>query len=172
MTPLKANMHFFKVLSINGALTILTIAVLMMIQAPQDTYAAGSKDKTPETKLGEAMERMNKDFRTLRRQVRNASKNAHSLELITAIHSSSDESLKEVPLKAADLPESERAEFIAEYRRELEIFIAVVDRIKTALLANDNAAAEKGVAELATLQKRGHDSYRKKKDGEKDEDKD
>ncbi len=125
--------------------------------------APNAEKKAPETELGKAMDKLNGAFRTLRRQVADASKNADSLALVATIRAEAVTAKKEIPMKAADIPAAERAAYTAKYQKGIEDLVALVDRLEAALKANDNAGAEKLVADMASAQKAGHDEFRKKK---------
>lgn len=141
-----------------AALAALFAAGLALAQP-----APGGEKKAPETELGKSMDRLNGAFRTLRRQITDPSKNADSLALVATIKTEAVAAKKEIPMKAADVPAAERAAFTARYQKGIDDLVAAVARLETALKANDNAAAEKAVADMAAAQKAGHDEFRKKK---------
>lgn len=115
------------------------------------------------TELGERMDEMRASFRKLRRQVADASANASSLDLVARLRKASEQSAALAPAKAATLPASERAAFVAEYANKMKDFIAEVDKLKAALEAGKNDEAVALVAKLESLQKSGHREFRSAK---------
>jgi soluble cytochrome b562 len=125
--------------------------------------APNAEKKGPETELGKSMDKLNGAFRTLRRQVADASKNAESLALVATIRTEAVAAKKEIPMKAADIPEADRAAYVTKYQKGIDDLVTLIGRLEVALKANDNAGAEKLVADMASAQKAGHDEFRKKK---------
>jgi len=119
-----------------------------------------------ETELDHKMEDMNGAFRKLRRQISDPSANASSLELVAKLRKASEESAALIPAKAANLPEADRAGFVAAYETKMKEFIAEVDALKAALEAGKNEEAAALLTKLNNLQKSGHREFRvqKKKD--------
>lgn len=137
-----------------GFVAILPCAVS---GAPDDHH--GKSEKT--TELGEQMDHLGSAFRKLRRQAGEAAKNESSLELVATMRGAAEAALKLVPAKAADLPEADRAKFVAAYQEQMQRFIGTLDALAKALKAGDNAEAQKLVGELGSLQKAGHKEYKK-----------
>lgn len=116
-----------------------------------------------ETELDHKMEDMNGAFRKLRRQISDASANASSLELVAKLRKASEESAALIPAKAANLPEGDRARFVAAYETKMKEFIAEVDALKAALEAGKNEEAAALLSKLNNLQKSGHREFRVQK---------
>ncbi len=136
-----------------------TVVAGLLIAQP----APAGEKKEPETELGKSMENMNGAFRTMRRQITDASKNADSLELIATIRTGATAAKKEIPMKAADVPAADQAAFNAKFKEGIDHLLTVIGHVEMALKANDNVAAEKAVADMVSAQKAGHDEFRKKK---------
>ncbi|MEY3774844.1 MAG: hypothetical protein RLZZ129_1624 [Verrucomicrobiota bacterium] len=114
------------------------------------------------TELGEQMELMSSAFRRLRRQAAEPAYNESSVELVAVIRTAATAAKTLVPGKAAELPEGERAEFVAAYRARMDELIAKLDELLAALRAGENPAAVRQVAALAEFQKAGHREFRKR----------
>lgn len=132
------------------------------LRAEPAVQAAPAHDSDT-TELGGRMDEMRASFRKLRRQVSDASANPSSLELVARLRRASEQSAALAPAKAATLPESQRAAFVADYAEKMKAFIAVVDKLKTALEAGKNDEAVALVARLESLQKSGHREFRSAK---------
>ncbi|WP_221031168.1 cytochrome b562 [Actomonas aquatica] len=125
---------------------------------------AARADEEEHTPLGEQMEVMGDAFRDLRRSVREADRNAESLELLATIREAAVKSLDYEPEYAADIPEAQRADFIKKYHEDMKVFLTVIDDVASALKAGDNAKAEALVGEMRSAQRSGHKAYRRPKD--------
>jgi soluble cytochrome b562 len=129
---------------------------------------AGLRAEEPEvkqeelTELGEQMELMSSAFRRLRRQAAEPAYNESSVELVAVIRTAATAAKALVPAKAAELPETERAPFIAAYRARMDEMIDQLNELLAALRAGENPAAVRQVDALAALQKTGHREFRKR----------
>jgi soluble cytochrome b562 len=139
-------------------LLLLILSVVPVISPAANEPKAPAR---PETELEGKMDRLNGAFRKLRRQVSDATKNEESLALVAEIRRAADESLALAPAKAADLPEADRAKFIADYRERMKVFIENVGKLEAALKSGNNEEAAKMVAVLGAAQREGHKQFRK-----------
>lgn len=117
-----------------------------------------------ETQLGNEMSAMNRAFRQLKKQAADSAQNAASLELVSKIKKAAEASADLPPAKAGDLPEADRAAFIAKYKEEMKKLLVAIDQLEAAFKAGDNAEAEKIIAELGKMQRSGHKEFRKPKE--------
>ncbi|MBM3872616.1 MAG: hypothetical protein FJ382_02590 [Verrucomicrobia bacterium] len=138
---------------------LLPILALAFLTPALPTLRAAAGEK--HSALEDAMDKMNGAFRKLRRQVTDATKNANSLELVATLRAASEESVKLVPKLAAERPEAERPAFIAAYKKQMQEFTAALAPLEAALKADNNAEAEKIVADLGARQKQGHKEFKK-----------
>ncbi len=130
-----------------------------LIAAPIHVQAADE----PETELETKMDKMGSAFRLLRRQIKDPAKNASSLEKLATMKENAQASLKLEPAKTATLPAAEQKKFVAAYQAKMKEFIGLIDKLETALKANDNAEAEKLLSAMSDAQKKGHTEFQKKK---------
>jgi len=143
----------------------LHLLLAVMLIAPAIIFAQPKKDR-PDTDIEKAMEMMSGAYRKLRRQVTDPAQNAASLELVATIKAGATEARKHTPLKAADLPEPERAAFVENYQKKMDEFLGTVGKLEDALKAGNNDEAARLVAELGKIQKADHQEFRRP---EKDE---
>lgn len=87
-----------------------------MMVAAAVVFAQPKKER-PDTDIGKAMGKMSGAYRKLRRQVTDPAQNAASLELVATIKAGATEARKHTPLKAADLPEQERAALVGNFQK-------------------------------------------------------
>jgi len=107
------------------------------------------------------MEKMNGAFRKLRKQVADPASNAASLELVATMQACAADAVKLVPAKAADIPEADRAKFIASFQDKMKSFQDELVKLAALLKDNKNEEATKLVASLAQLQKEDHKEFRR-----------
>ena len=138
----------------------LHLLLTVMLIAPAIVFAEPKKDR-PDTDIEKAMEKMAGTYRKLRRQVTDPAQNAASLELVVAIKADATEARKYPPLKAADLPEADRAAFVENFREKLDEFLVTAGRLDDALKAGNNEEAAGLVAELGKIQKADHKEFRR-----------
>ncbi|HEU5078905.1 MAG TPA: cytochrome b562 [Opitutaceae bacterium] len=132
-------------------------------KAPVKGPEAAAKDRDA-TELGDKMDEVGDAFKKLRKQISDASKNASSLELIAVMRKNAEASLNLQPAKTEDVPEADRAKFIADYKKGIHELITKLDALSASLKANDNAAAEKQLKELGSFQRESHKHFRRPKD--------
>ena len=135
----------------------LNFTVLMV--APNEAHASEE-----DTELTGNMEEISKTFRRLRRQVRDASKNADSAALAGEMLKHAKASLELEPAWKADQPESEQADFVAGFQKEMKVFVGLLEDLQAAFQADDTDKAVEVVAKLRDQQKKGHNAYKKPDD--------
>jgi soluble cytochrome b562 len=126
--------------------------------------AAPENQAKDETELEDKMDVMGTAFRKLKRQVNDATQNAASLRLVATLRAAAEEAKTLVPAKAADIPESERAQFVASYRAKMTDLLATLGQLEAALQAGKNNEAVRLVAELVVMQKTGHKTFKRPDD--------
>ncbi len=139
----------------------LLLALLLIGPAAAPLATSQEESAEEHTELGDKMEKMNAAWRKLRRQLADPAKNASSLELVAAIRAASAGADQLTPAMAADVPEADRAKFLAGYRASMKKFAGLLDSLETALKAGNNEEAGKALTDIANFQKEAHKSYRK-----------
>lgn len=140
---------------------VLIAVLAALTPAPLVLAQEKAAPKNPPTELEERMEKLNAAWRRLRRQVADPAQNASSLELVAAMRTTAQGAEKMTPAKAADIPEAERARFLADYEAGMRRFFAQLDTLEAALKSGRNEAAQKAVAEIADHQKTSHKAFKK-----------
>ena len=141
---------------------ILGLAVLIALFASFALHAQEPKKQPKEeTELEGKMEKMGKAWKQLKRQVKDVSKNAESLELVATIRAASEEASKLTPAMAADIPAADRAKFVADYQAGVKKLIVELGKLEAALKADKNDEAVKLVADIGALQKAGHKEFKR-----------
>jgi soluble cytochrome b562 len=133
---------------------ILLLAVFGMSLLP--TFGSVQEEASP---VASQMKAINKDFRELRRQLRDPEKKEGSLALIQSLMGHLREAQKGEPSKTATLPESERKEFLKSYRSLLDEVIGTVEKLEKAVKAGQMEQAQALLSELNDQKKTGHNRF-------------
>lgn len=64
------------------------------------------------------------------------------------------------PEKLAEVPESERGQFLADYQQSMDKLIVLIDQLKTQLAAGDWDAARAQMRLIKAAQSEGHEKFR------------
>jgi soluble cytochrome b562 len=149
---------------------MLSLPFVLVVRAEepkQESGKAPKKEHKAETELEGKMDEMGGAFRKLRGQIKDASKNAESIVLVQKMRAIATEAATLKPAKAEDLPEADRAKFIADYQKSMKAFAGTLAKLEAALQAGDNAAAAKLVEEIRSAQKEGHKEFKRPDEKEK-----
>jgi hypothetical protein len=95
---------------------IKTLLTLLATAALSLNVAVAAEDDTP---LAKEMKVVNKNLRTLKRQVGDSSKKDENLQLLAAIKKSIAASEKLEPAKTKDVPAGEKAAYIEKYHKQM-----------------------------------------------------
>ena len=128
--------------------------------APADASAAPAP-KPEKTPLAKDMDKINRAFRALRKQINDATQNDSTLTLLATIHDSATAASKETPAKAADLPDADQAKFNSDFQSKMQEFITAVDKVTADIKGGDNATAATDLKALAALERDDHKQFRK-----------
>jgi hypothetical protein len=141
---------------------LLSVTLICALAALPAVRAEDAK-KDDQTELGGHMEKIGGAWRAIKRQVADASKNEDTLKRLAVIKDNMNAALKLQPEKTADLPEADRAKFVANYKDSLKNEMALVAKVEAAVKAGDNAGAAKLVADVDQAQKDAHKEFKKAK---------
>ncbi len=129
-------------------------------KAPVAKTAGADPDAT---ELGDKMDDIGSAFKKLKKQIADPSQNASSIQLVEKMRKGVAAASQQTPVKTQDLPQADRAKFLADYDEGMKKFSSLLEQLETALKANDNAAADKLVKDLNSLQRESHKEFRRPK---------
>ena len=136
----------------------LASSPLTTASASQDRQRGGGEHEE-EGPLHEGMSRMNRAMRTLRKSLRDESRNAESLEVIVEAQRAASLTKTETPALTAKQPEAERAAFLVAYRQEIiRVERALLD-LEEAVLAGDNEKAQELLKAAKAMEGPGHERF-------------
>jgi len=164
MVPI-ARSTLLSIFLVASASPLLRAADPAPADAPAPTAPAAQpahKKQRPSTELEDRMDEMGNAFKKLRRQINEPTQNAASLELVARLRAGTEKAIKLTPAKAADVPEADRAKFIADYQEGIKHLQASIGKLEEALKANNNAEAAKILKEIGAEQKEGHKQFMRK----------
>jgi len=131
-------------------LTLLTTAALGL------TAAFAAEDDTP---LAKEMKSVNKNLRTLKRQVADASKKDDNLALLATIKKNIAAALKLEPAKTKDVPAAEKAAYVDKYKQQMSDLGKSFEEIETAIKADKTDDAKKLFEKLSQQKEKGHKDF-------------
>lgn len=145
------------------ALLCTASAPLALAADPAPAAPAAAAQKEDHTPLEDQMSALRGAFNKLRKQINDPAANASSLELTAKLLSAAEKSIALEPARVGELPEADRARFIADYQDSMREFVAEARKLETALKAGDNVTAAEILKDLGARQKDGHKHYRAQK---------
>ena len=136
-------------------LPLLLAGLFVTAQIAPRFAAAADED----TELAKQMEEMDDDLKKLRKSLKVPAENSASLELLTKLQQVTVSCKALIPAKAAELPEAEKAKFVAGYRKDMAVLLTHLCQIETAVIDGDNAKAEELFKGLKKIEDDGHEKY-------------
>ena len=133
-----------------------SLLTLVAVMAVGFNVAIAADDDTP---LAKEMKVVNKNIRTLKRQVDDASKKDENLALIAAAKKSLDECLKMEPAKTKDVPAGEKAAYLDKYKAEMKEVAKAFDELEAAVKDGKTDDAKKILEKLADQKEKGHKDF-------------
>ena len=138
-----------------GVPLLLLAGLLVAAPFTATRFALAAED----TELAKQMEEMDDAQKSLRKSLKDPATNAASLETLTKLQQLTVTSKALTPAKAAQVPEGERAKFVAGYRKDMAGLLAAYAQIEVAILDGDNAKAEELFKGLKKIEDDGHEKY-------------
>ena len=137
-------------MKLKSLLTLLTTLTLGF------NAAIAAEDDTP---LAKNMSAMNKNLRTLKRQLGDTSKKDENIGLLGKIKTSLDEAIKLQPKKTKDIPEAEKTAYIEKYKTQITELKKSFEEIETALKVGKADEAKAVFDKLAEQKEKGHKDF-------------
>ena len=132
--------------------SLLTLALTLAISS---TFTFAEED----TALAKEMKVVNKNLRTLKRQVEDASKKDENLALIATAKKSIDAALKLEPEKTKDVPAGEKAAYLQKYKAQMGDLGKTFDELDAAVKAGKVDDAKKLFEKLSEEKEKGHKDF-------------
>ena len=137
-------------MKLKSLLTLLTTLTLGF------NAAIAAEDDTP---LAKNMSAMNKNLRTLKRQLGDTSKKDENIGLLGKMKASLDEAIKLQPKKTKDIPEAEKTAYIEKFKKQITELKKSFEEIETALKAGKADEAKVVFDKLAEQKEKGHKDF-------------
>lgn len=132
--------------------SLLTLALTLAIGGSM----AFAEEDTP---LLKEMKTINKNLRTLKRQVEDASKKDENLTLIAASRKSIEASLKLEPMKTKDVPAADKAAYLEKYKAQMNELAKSYADLETAVKDGKADEAKKIFEKLSEQKEKGHKDF-------------
>lgn len=133
--------------------SLLTVAAVLAVGF---NVAIAADDDTP---LAKEMKVVNKNIRTMKRQIDDASKKDDNLALIAQAKKSLAECLKMEPAKTKDVPAGEKAAYLDKYKGEMKEVAKAFDDLEAAVKEGKTDDAKKIFEKLADQKEKGHKDF-------------
>ncbi len=143
-----------KLLSFRSLPLALGLAVLLAIPPPASAEEA-------ETELGKKMEDIGGAWRKVRRAVADGTDGKAAADIVAGMLKNAKASEGFEPVRMQDVPEAERAAFLAGYKKEMKAFIEMLGKLEAALRAGRAEEATKLVADIGAHQRASHKEYKR-----------
>ena len=132
--------------------SLLTLALTLAIGGSM----AFAEEDTP---LLKEMKTINKNLRTLKRQVEDAAKKDENLALIAASRKSIEASLKLEPIKTKDVPAADKAAYLEKYKAQMNDLAKSYADLETAVKNGKADEAKKIFEKLSEQKEKGHKDF-------------
>ena len=139
--------------------TLCLLLVCSLLAALPATGVFTAEAVADDTELATQMEEMQAQLKKLRKTVKDPAQNKESLEILAKFQQATLASKSQTPAKAKNVPEAERAKFLAGYRKEMAMLLQHLLQIEVAIVDGDNAKAEELFKGLKQIEDDGHEKY-------------
>lgn len=140
---------------------LLLVALFTALAIAAGVQAQPGKEE--QTELGATMDKMSKSWRKAKNQIADTTKNADTVDQLTALKQGMEASLKFEPARKADVPAAEQGKFVADYQAKMKEEIKKVDDMIALVKAGKNDEAAKMVGVIDQDQKDSHKAFKKQK---------
>jgi hypothetical protein len=134
-----------------------SLLTLVAVLAVGFNFAAMAADD--DTPLAKAMKIVNKNIRTMKRQIDDPAKKDDNLALIAASKKSLDECMKLEPAKTKDVPAGDKAAYLDKYKAQMKDVAKTFDDLETAVKAGKTDDAKKLFEKLSDEKEKGHKDF-------------
>ncbi|EDY17644.1 hypothetical protein CfE428DRAFT_4942 [Chthoniobacter flavus Ellin428] len=134
-----------------------SLLTLVAVLAVGFNFAAMAADD--DTPLAKAMKVVNKNIRTMKRQIDDPAKKDDNLALIATAKKSLDECLKLEPAKTKDVPAGDKAAYVAKYKEQMNGVVKTFDDLEAAVKAGKTDDAKKIFEKLSDEKEKGHKDF-------------
>lgn len=134
---------------------IKTLLTLLATAALSLNVAFAEED----TALAKEMKVVNKNLRTLKRQVADPAKKAENLELLGAIKKSIEASMKLEPAKTKDQPAAQKTAYLDNYKKQMTDMQKSFEEVEAAVKADKPDDAKKAFEKLSEQKEKGHKDF-------------
>ena len=139
-------------------LSAAAAATLISTLALPLTGEAAPRDDE-ETPMHQQMEVIEDGLKSLRRGLRKPENNPQSLETVLAMQQAAWVCKGLEPAMMSSVPEAERAQFLADYRKDMAICMKAMLDLEIALLDGDNEKAQELYKTLKIQEDEGHEKF-------------
>lgn len=137
--------------------TVIALAAASALAFSFD--AARADEGEQESPLHQAMERIERGLKKLRREVKDPAKNATSLETLLDMQDAAGKTKVMIPPITEKQPEAERDAFVKDYRKRMIAVQKDLLDLEIAILDGDTAKAQELVKKVSDAEDSGHEKF-------------
>jgi soluble cytochrome b562 len=120
---------------------------------------AADEKKVVDTELSKHMEDLSKALKAIKKNVKDAAKNADSLKLVETAEKAAVACKDLPPAMLEKTPAEKKAEVLAGYKKAMDLCIAEIAKLKQQLKDGKNEDAAETLKNLKMLEDDGHEKY-------------
>lgn len=132
------------------SLSLIALSLLTLPARAQD------EKKTP---LGEQMSGIAKDFRTLRKQIKDPAQKDSSLQLVKDMEDHAAKAKTLDPAKTKDIPEADREKFLADYRKSIDGLSDQFQKLEADIKDGKMDEAAAALDQIQNAKREGHKKF-------------
>jgi soluble cytochrome b562 len=121
------------------------------------TFPAFAEEETP---LGKEMEKAAKALKAIGRAQKESKVTKDMVSKVAEIKAAFEAAAKLEPAKTKDVPAAEKAKFLEDYKKSMEVAIKELDALKTAVESEKADEVGKVLEKLNAGKKEGHKAYK------------
>lgn len=141
--------------------TLLLVAFSLFLSAQYTVATPDGEEEHHHTALEEEMERIGDAWKKVRRAIRNPDQFGAAAEQVAIMIEHSKKSIDMEPILLAEQEgEAAKKEFLDGYKKGMKATVALLEDLKVALEAGDQAAVAATVSKINDGRKKGHKAYK------------
>jgi soluble cytochrome b562 len=140
--------------SLLSIVSVLSITTLLTFSG-----TIRADDDEPKTPLGEQMAGISKDFRSLRKVVSNPAQKDAALQLVKDMEARATKAQGLEPAKTKTIPAANKDQFIAAYKKQMDVLIGDFQKLEAAVTSGDTKGATALLDKLQADKRDGHKKF-------------
>ncbi len=141
-------------ISLPGFACSLLITTFLATSSP-----GRAQDDGPKSPLAQQMSGISKDFRSLRKVVNDPTQKDAALQLVKDMEDRATKAKGFEPAKTKDIAPADKDQFLADYRKQMDVLIGDFQKLEAAVTAGNTADASALLDKLQADKREGHKKF-------------